>query len=124
MLLWFFISSASEVDFGCVGLTTWYPFIVMPAALSAFPRGLSQISVASARVTLARVGEAATFARCSQPGVVLASRALAEDPECLDLSGGRVIKASPVDAWHPLASRTDQKEVKGPTLTSLQCVCT
>ena len=96
----------------------------MPAALSAFPRGLSQISVASARVTLARVGEAATFARCSQPGVVLASRALAEDPECLDLSGGRVIKASPVDAWHPLASRTDQKEVKGPTLTSLQCVCT
>lgn len=94
------------------------------SCLVCLPRGLSQICVACARVILARVGEAATFARCSQPGVVLASRVLAEDPECLDHSGGHVIEASPVDAWHPLASRTDQKEVKGPTLTSLQCVCT
>ena len=84
------------------------------SCLVCLPRGLSQICVACARVILARVGEAATFARCSQPGVVLASRVL----------GGHVIEASPVDAWHPLASRTDQKEVKGPTLTSLQCVCT
>lgn len=107
-----------------MGLTTWYPFIVMPAALSAFPRGLSQVCVAVARVALARVGGAATSVRCSQPGVVLASRALAEDPECLDRSGGHVIEASPADAQHPLASRTDQKEAKGPTLTSLRCVCT
>ena len=96
----------------------------MPAALSAFPRGLSQVCVAVARVALARVGGAATSARCSQLGVVLASRALAEDPECLDRSGGHVIEASPADAQHPLASRTDQKEAKGPTLTSLRCVCT
>ena len=51
LLLRFSIGCASEGGCGCVGLTTWYPFPVMPAALSAFPRGLSQVCVACARVT-------------------------------------------------------------------------
>ena len=92
--------------------------------LACLPQGLVTGLCGLCTCHLARVGEAATFARCSQPGVVLASRALAEDPECPDCSGGRVIEASLVHARHPLASRTDQKEVKGPTLTSPQCVCT
>ena len=103
------------------GVWVWRPGTRFPwCQLPCLPSpGACHRSVWLAHVS--RVGGAAIFARCSGREPWLGSRVLAEDPEYLDHSRGHVTEASPVDPWHPLASRTDQKEVKEPTLTSLQC---